>query len=171
MMDNLEVYDFVYGYLPRKIFHDVSSFPDWIKGEQKEDHFLEINEWSYFVETTRLYLRPSNIIELLVLSTWDSRASWPPNRPKYLRLLGFSDEDEGVCRILDDTRTPETLYSVMDIENDVESKLREVCSGDADSLARAWDRYRHDLWTQDARGRVLGREESSDQIIRRIRFA
>lgn len=40
-MDILEVYDFVYGYMLRKISHDVSNFPDWVKGEQDEREYLE----------------------------------------------------------------------------------------------------------------------------------
>jgi hypothetical protein len=55
------------------------NFPDWVKGEQDEREYLEESDtetdytrWNYFVVRARMCLRPSDIIDMLLLSTWRS---------------------------------------------------------------------------------------------------
>ena len=112
-----------------------------------------------------MFLRPSNIIDLLLLSTWGFSGSWPPHRPHYIRLLGFFDYGNGVSLISDDSSSPDPFWSVVDVENDVANKLTSVSRGNIGHLIRVWSQYRHDRWAEDARGKVFLDEETDDQIV------
>jgi hypothetical protein len=82
-------------------------------------------------------LRPSDIVDLLLLSTRGSPDAWPTNRSEFLRIVGFFDYD-GVYLTLDNTSSPDPIYSVLGLEDDVASKLSRVSPDNTDRLIRAW---------------------------------
>lgn len=53
----------------------------------------------FFAECVTQYLRQSNIIELLLLSTLPLKRCWSFDQPSYLRRLGFFDFEEGVIEM------------------------------------------------------------------------
>ncbi|KMP02510.1 hypothetical protein CIRG_10333 [Coccidioides immitis RMSCC 2394] len=109
----------------------VASFEDG-QGSDEES-------WNWFIKFTSQHLRPSNSIELLLLSEWNR--SWPPNQPYYLQQLGHSV----LQRLSGFGLSPDIYHSVADFE--------------ADAVQRA---------TDIARGKVFMWEEQEAWIIRHI---
>ncbi|KAI9766207.1 MAG: hypothetical protein M1839_005009 [Geoglossum umbratile] len=165
--DVLEVYGFVQGYLVRKIFADVDTFPQWVLGEGFMDPQERLKDnWDFFIKTARLCLRPSDIIELFLGATWRTSAngaSYPPNKIEYLRYRGFF-ELGGVVEIRDTWQTPDLWFSVGHLETDVELKIMEVDK----SLANVWPDYR-DEWVSEGTPTVLWQAKSDEDIVDRIR--
>ncbi|KGO55791.1 hypothetical protein PEX1_062410 [Penicillium expansum] len=92
-LDILEVVDFVWGFLGRKIFPGENTISDWV-----DQDYLELSEpaspelnWLYFLLQTTQYLRPPHTLELLSLVTWvQPEACVIGDKSKYLSDLGFS---------------------------------------------------------------------------------
>jgi len=125
---------------------DVPNFSKWVEGEQGGDFYLDYADpknvmWTFFVKATRVHLRSTNIVELLLLSVWES-GSWHLEKPEYLRGLGFFDIAEGAYRIEDDSSSADIWYSVINVENDVANRLRRASNGNSDDIRIAWKRYR-----------------------------
>ncbi|OAT10581.1 hypothetical protein BDBG_17380 [Blastomyces gilchristii SLH14081] len=111
-------------------------------------------------------MRPSNIIELLVLRTWNPSLSWPPDKPNFLRQLGLFDTWEGIC-LVDDVQFPyDTYIPPYFVENDVLGRLKQC--GSSSDIIEAWKVYRDEAWIKDARGKVLYWSEDQGWIIKRI---
>ncbi|KAF3482085.1 uncharacterized protein GIQ15_04844 [Arthroderma uncinatum] len=165
--DILETYDFVWRFLGRRIFPKVDDYTSWTRNRHFKAHgSSEVKAWDNFVKFTRQYLRPSSIIELLLLSAWNN-GSWPSNKPYYLQQLGHADEALGVVE--DDTGDPMSpYYSLADIEVGIRRKLRDCGRNSPPGLGEAFDNYREKWWTSDARGKVITWEEDEAFIINRI---
>lgn len=170
-LDVLETYDFVWGFLGRKIFADAEDFPSWIQGEHGSEFFLEGRDphnekWENFVKYIIQYLRPPNIIELLLWG-WSQPCSL--NRPQYLRRLGFFDSHAGTVLVEDDTPSPDSHFPLGLLEHSTYQRLQELDrTFDLDDV---WQRYREKPWTRDARGKVLSWRESDGWLIERIKAA
>lgn len=170
-LDVLETYDFVWGFLGRKIFADVQDFRSWTQDEGAAfdlGHQSESEGWDLFVMFTLQYLRPPNIIELLLLGVWNG--SWPSDRPYYLRQLGHSDRTEGVVLVNDVGQSPDAYYSLADIEVDMLQRARELDSSFHINVADAFARYRETSWGSDARGSIFTWEEQDHWIVNRVSF-
>jgi hypothetical protein len=197
-IDIVEVVDFVWNFLGRKNF-SVSSIPDWLDGEGErfqrkylDEYETEESNWAFFAECVTQYLRPSNIIELLLLSTLPLKRCWSFHQPSYLRRLGFFDVEEGViAEDTDDSVKAEVHFPLnavdLDVERgicsnvlpdsigklpldgDYEMEVSEEASASSRGLfAAKWKHYRMVIWPLDSRAQVLFREESSDELTKRI---
>ncbi|KAB8260223.1 hypothetical protein BDV32DRAFT_123354 [Aspergillus pseudonomiae] len=180
-LDVLEVFDFVWGFLGRKIFVDVYGMRSWLDedgaglyfdGEQSEG----VN-WAFFVRSVTQYLRPPNIIELLLSLVWNPSTSWAVHRPSYLRTLGFFDEQQGICEQPGTRESPDWrwLFPGAFLEYDVlASVIHQVTYEDGDEALRAlweyiWWVYRRNYWESDSKGAIIFRDETSSQILWRMR--
>ncbi|GIJ91855.1 hypothetical protein Asppvi_010830 [Aspergillus pseudoviridinutans] len=145
-IDIVEVVDFVWNFLGRKNF-SVSSIPDWVDGEGEQfrrmyldEYETETSNWAFFAECVTQYLRPSNIIELLLLSTLPSKRCWNFEQPSYLRRLGFFDVQEGVIEDTNESAKAEVHFPAnvveLDVETDICSKVLGVSQGE---LPLDWD--------------------------------
>lgn len=170
-IDLVEVVDFVWGFLGRKCF-PVSSVPAWLEGEREEtmQEYLDDNgtvasNWPFFVQRVIQYLRPPQVIELL-LSMWKLHDDQNLDRPTYLQRLGFSDVFEGIIEGEDGWVSTDTWFPITVVESDVENGLYYM--EDGPSLVAKWDHYRRVMWPSDARTKVLFRNESGQELVERI---
>jgi hypothetical protein len=167
----IEVVDFVWGYLGRKIFGDLYRLADWLSGENAEEAFLDDREsihgnWLFFVGSVAQYLQPPHIIELL-------NASWNPRsksllKGQYLHSLGaFDDVLEGLPEIEDGVGSPESFFPLGQLEVD---GMGRFVSGESDgSYENHWESYRQCHWVKHWRGQILLSPETEHHLIRRIR--
>jgi hypothetical protein len=171
-VDLVEVVDFVWGFLGRKCF-PVSSVPVWLEGEREETLQDYLNEsgtvasnWFFFVQRVIQYLRPPHVIELL-LSTWELHGDHNFDRAAYLQHLGFTDVFEGIIESEDRWMRADTWFPITAVETDVENGLYYM--EDGSSLMAKWERYRRVTWPSDARSKVLFRNESAQELVKRIK--
>ncbi|KAL9620304.1 MAG: hypothetical protein Q9160_005203 [Pyrenula sp. 1 TL-2023] len=174
-LDMLEVYDFIYGFILRKILHPADSYPSWAEQKHGAGRYLRAHVppraslhegWYKFVIDARMCLRPSHIIELFALHKWNTSGSWPVNKTVYLRTTGFYDELKGVYKIEDVGTSPDTLNGVESIEDGIFNRLLSVTNGQFDE--KTWKCYREKCWASDARGSVFEWDSPEQKIIRRI---
>jgi hypothetical protein len=170
-IDIVEVVDFIWGYLGHKCF-PVSSTSAWLEGDKEETFQMYLDEteaesaiWLFFVRRVIQYLRPPQIIELL-LSMWGLHGGWGLDRPKYLQHLGFSDVFDGIIVCEHRWVTVDTWFPITAVEIDVESSFHDM--GDSASLVASWECYRRGMWQSEARSKVLLRNESAQQLVERI---
>lgn len=178
-LDILEVYDFVWGFLGRKIFAEVPDIWSWLGEGEARFYFAsdlpEAVNWALFVRMVLQYLRPPDIIKLSLSLVWNRSTSWTIHRPTYLRTLGFFDEQAGVCRHSGSMERLDWCFSEAILERDVlDSVFSNVPSEGGDSIPSAlweyvWRVYRRICWDKDAKGTVLFREESGSQILERMK--
>lgn len=176
----LEVYDFVYGFLLRKIFFDKSSMNLWLSVDR--DKYLDSDtspndfDWDYFVNDARLHLRPLDITSLTITGP-------PPDESERIRYLisqgmfddGGKDLSDG--RELSDANdrdsSPDGWFTLRDLENGV---LDIMCYGGLACHCRSkilltchmnWGYFREN-WPKEARGTLFTQsrtdEEMSDQL-------
>lgn len=164
-LDIIEVVDFVWGFLGRKAFHP-SSVPAWLQdlGEDVLQEYLDGNEteasnWGFFVRSTFQYLRPPNIIELL-LWMWNS-SRWIFNRPKFLQHLGLFDTWEGIQEDDSGMSHADNWIPITIVENDIESSVTHM--QDVATFATQWKEYRYSRWPLDARGRIFFRDPTTEE--------
>lgn len=167
-IDLVEVVDFVWGFLGRKTFH-VSSVPTWLEGQGEEiiqqfldDNETEASEWLFFVRHVAQFLRPPDIIELL-LSMWALHGHWQLDRPGFLRRLGVFDSWQGIIENQYQWSTADPWLPLTAVEEDVENGFHSVQG--AEGLVAKWTNYRQVMWPSDARAKVLFRYESARKII------
>ncbi|KAI9761062.1 MAG: hypothetical protein M1840_002030 [Geoglossum simile] len=166
--DVLEVYDFVQGYLVRKIFADVTEISQWVHGEEQGiviDERPEDN-WDYFVKTARLHLRPFDIIELFLMGPWRTNMnslSYPPDKVAYFRHRGLFDTG-GLIDIQDTGNSPDPWFSVFHLETDVGLKLMATDKG----LTNVWAYFRN-KWVMQGIRKELWLAESDEDIAGWIR--
>ena len=100
-LDGLEVYDFLYMFLLRKILpyynlaswtgNDVDHYPfqlfQW-RGQ------LELGDWYSFLCHCRQILQPDDLVELIEYGAWRGPSSGPPNKSMYLRVRGMFEVGE-----------------------------------------------------------------------------
>jgi hypothetical protein len=166
----IEVVDYVWDFLARKTFPDPDRLYGWLRG----DMAMQVEgpqepwaaNWIYVFHTTKHFLRPPHIIELLN-HVWNpgSRAL---EQPTYVRNLGlfYSDQD-GWHHHQNDPfmvqEMPEFLFLFNWIE--LAGIYRLVGAEDGEQ----WKRYRHGKWVEELRGRVLFTPEPDDQLLKRIK--
>ncbi|KAI9735981.1 MAG: hypothetical protein M1834_001447 [Cirrosporium novae-zelandiae] len=177
-LDILEVYDFVYGFLVRKIFADVAHTYSWVEGRDEMLFYVELlnnipryRDWYFFVKDACTFLPPTNIIELLLLSTWGSSdRSYPQNKPRYLHMLGFFDVRYGEFAEEDDRYIPtRSVFSLQALERNVEEKIEKASDGNHGDFTATWKRYRRNAWSTAARGKVLFWQGSDSQIVNHMK--
>ncbi|EEH04640.1 conserved hypothetical protein [Histoplasma capsulatum G186AR] len=175
-MDILEIFDFVWGFLLRRIFGDVTDLSSWLPplDLNLSIHFIlhdleESWKWDAFIRFLLPHMRPSNIIELLVLRTWNPSLSWPPDKPNFLRQLGFFDTWDGICLVNDVHFPYDTYIAPSLVENDVLRRLKQY--GSSSDIIEVWKVYRDEAWIKDARGKVLSWDEDQGWIIKQIMTA
>jgi hypothetical protein len=170
-IDLVEVVDFVWGFLGRKCF-PVFSVPAWLEGEREEtlqdyldDNGTVASNLPFFVQRVIQYLRPPQIIEL-ILWMWKPHRDQNLDQPAYLQRLGFSDVFEGIIEGEDRWVGTDTWFPITAVEADVENGLYYM--EDGPSLAAKWEHYRRVVWPSDARAKVLFRNESAQELVERI---
>ncbi|KAE8407224.1 hypothetical protein BDV37DRAFT_269345 [Aspergillus pseudonomiae] len=146
-LDVLEIFVDVYGM---RSWLDEDGAGLYFDGEQSEG----VN-WAFFVRSVTQYLRPPNIIELLLSLVWNP----------YLRTLGFFDEQQGICEQPGTRESPDWrwLFPGAFLEYDVlASVIHQVTYEDGDEALRA-------LWEYIWWGAIIFRDETSSQILWRMR--
>lgn len=96
-LDGLEIYDFLYMFLLRKIlpYYNLAS---WIGNDAGHHPFsierdqLELNDWYLFLRECRQVLQPDDLVDLIENWAWRGPSSWPPNKSMYLRIRGIFEE-------------------------------------------------------------------------------
>jgi hypothetical protein len=225
-LDIIEVADFVWVFLVRRIFHNPSCLLDWLdttssplrpdgdswlhlwlEGAVEDDQVDRIPELlcdpgfvqSYsvlFVDSLMEYLRPTHIVELLLLLTWNPQQSWKFDRFEYLCKLGFADAPYGWLRVHNGYR-PDYLFPIGFLDDDVmydlcswgaiiqEERIEEeygqgfslpwetINKTDIDELCRIdWRGYRQGIqkqgWALHMRGQIFFREETPRELFNRI---
>lgn len=170
-MDVLEVVDFVWGYLGRKVFQEENAISDWIDDPEYLEPLYEDSPeppWLYFLLQITQYLRPPHIIELLLLLTWvEPQACGIRSKSSYLSQLGFPPDVSKV--FFGGAGSPETFIPVHVVDEDVVNSLtKRWSSGSQVNAQDAWEKYREGRWNSDAKGRLLFDELSSAQWVQRI---
>jgi len=160
----IEVYDFVYDYLTRQIqCARTDTFTQWVEGHDYlwPTETTETN-WVYFLHDMRLMLTPPDIIELLILtSQWrqtsGQRLEWAPNEKSgYLKMRLFFDSPFfGQVGIFDVRESPDTSYTVRNLEEIFEMTLQRHLGALEGSFQDMWTDYRRNKWRTDARGKAL----------------
>ncbi|QKX53946.1 uncharacterized protein TRUGW13939_01026 [Talaromyces rugulosus] len=117
----VEIIEFVWGFLGRKIFRDPERLSDWLLGKDAKEQFLDSFErsesWLYLVRMSSNYLRPPQIIELLG-DMWNPR-SRPFNKATYLHSTGLFDRDSRDGFSEDENMISlNTFYELEEIEAD-----------------------------------------------------
>ncbi|EEH33294.2 hypothetical protein PAAG_04344, partial [Paracoccidioides lutzii Pb01] len=115
-----------------------------IQREEGTDFFEDDNEsqshnWDFFAMFTLQYLRPPNVIELILLWAWNR--SWPSNRPYYLRQLGHSDSGEGIVLVKDVGLSPDVWFSIARIEADALKRVRDLGGSSHNNVTSTWEKY------------------------------
>ncbi|PYH91327.1 hypothetical protein BO71DRAFT_433010 [Aspergillus ellipticus CBS 707.79] len=145
--------------------------------------------WLKVIRVILDYVRPSNIIELLLLSEWGTRTQWDVSsidRPAYLRHLGVLDAREGIIADEEFGHQSRVCYLTM-LEDHVDAELNEFVSQELEAqgaaeldekswrrvmreagtrVTKSWLGYRYGSWTLDSRARVFFRDEEGPQEIR-----
>ncbi|KUL81400.1 hypothetical protein ZTR_10666 [Talaromyces verruculosus] len=167
----IEVIDFIWGYLGRKIFGDPHRLADWLSGEDAERAFLDDQEsihgnWLFFVGSVTQYLQPPHIIELL-------NASWNPRRDplwkgQYLHSIGAVDDVlEGLPEIEDADTSPDNFFPLSQLEAD---GICRFLSGESGGFyENHWESYRHRHWVKHWRGQIILSLETEHQLLQHIR--
>ncbi|PLN78697.1 hypothetical protein BDW42DRAFT_139765 [Aspergillus taichungensis] len=179
-VDVLEVVEFVWGYLGRKVFQEEDVIVKWVGGTGAIEEFYDEEEpvgtnWLYFVRSMMRYLRPGHVLELLLRVVWrgegEDVGGEEIDRVEYLRRVGFFDESAGVVEREDEgEEDPDTVFNIGGLQEDVAVGLEawaEAHGVDVDTEAR-WEVYRDKLWGREMRGRVLLREEGEEALFGRI---
>ncbi|KAI9837503.1 MAG: hypothetical protein M1819_007153 [Sarea resinae] len=160
--DVLEVYDFIYGYLLRKVMGTGNWYLQWSPGDVPYPRWSDMN---LFVNNARLHLRPPDIIELLLMHTWTDEPGWPEDKGQYLASRGMFDFYGGSVRHMDTPFLPDTYFSGGHLEVGVGLKL-EAYGGE--ELSRGWASYRKE-WPVEARHSLFWWATSDEKIAERIR--
>ncbi|KAJ5337519.1 hypothetical protein MYU51_020337 [Penicillium brevicompactum] len=175
-LEVLEVTDFVWGFLGRKIFQ-AADFPAiWLEGGSEylqseymdEDYSLHSN-WLFFIRDVAQFLRPPHIIELLLLTVWKTKSTGIINGPDYLNELGLSQM--GTVQRVDEMIQTETFFPLTALEEDIVNELtgseflldssREFCES-------RWDQYRCERWVFESRAKIFFREETTERMFELI---
>jgi hypothetical protein len=206
-LDIVEIVDFVWVFLVHKIFHNPSCLRDWFDNidDPFDDPFYPDNEIPEFlrdpgfvqsfavsfVDDLREYLRPTHIIELLLLLTWSPQKSWNIDRFEYVRKLGLRDsiyggglqgEDDGyrpnnnfIIDLPDEDVLTDLHYwgCIVQKKQQVNLGLRFPGtfiekSSIRDRCEFQWPRYRRRSWAFTMRTQIFSREETAEKLFSRI---
>ncbi|THC86988.1 hypothetical protein EYZ11_013564 [Aspergillus tanneri] len=159
-IDLIEVTDFVWGFLVRKLFYDPQKHLPWVPNEM-EDVYRE-PEWEYFIMNLLSYIRPPNVVELLLLHHWGSEV-WPRNRSHYLLELGFLNVPQVFSH---PAEHPDNSYPLEYLEDNMINKLQKLYQRlgvSKEHLELAWEQYRDpESWAQCTKGRVFSFTEGME---------
>ncbi|KAK1144131.1 hypothetical protein N8T08_005793 [Aspergillus melleus] len=158
-LDILEVTDFLWEFLPRKVFD--SEAPDaWNPDDP-----------TYLVE--RMYLlRPPQIIQFVDLALCVAPRQLPNRTGLFDDLLTEYHRFDGLCQGLSAEN-----YCLMDLEDEVAQYIFRCCGKGKElsfleennrEAVTAWYRYRGRAWGLDSRGLILFRAEGARMLISRI---
>ncbi len=165
----IEVHDFVYGFLLRIIFPDFEAMLPWI-GENLTIFLADEPDrsigYDYFVACSRLFLRPPDIIELLIKGGSITKAK----NVEYLQLRGAFEITGGVELIKHPARVSlDPWFDVRTLQNGVCRHIKDI--GDnteaTRNLLKLWKLFREN-WKQDARWTLFWWAGSSDDILVRL---
>ena len=112
-LDGLEVFDFLYLFLLRKIL-PYQRLVDWIGNDAGDHPFewnvagvpnaLELPEWYSFMRNCCKVLQPDDLVGLIENRTWAAYYNYPPNKSMYMRVRGmFERGNENELRFNWDT--------------------------------------------------------------------
>ncbi|KAJ6047186.1 uncharacterized protein N7446_012020 [Penicillium canescens] len=169
-LDIVEIVDFIWGFAGRKAFH-VSDVPSWLEGEDDlvRDQYIDQNEsevgdWGFFVRSVIQFLRPPQIIQL-VLSSWYP-SSWNYDRPGFLRHLGLFDTWDGV--LVDDQDSPmsDNWVPLDIVDDDVGNSFAHM--DNSKEVERRWEKYREVLWPKEIKGKLFLQTTAEREILCKI---
>lgn len=96
-LDGVEVYDFLYMFLLRKILpyynlaswtgHDAGQYPFITWSDQ-----LDPSDWYWFLRQCRQVLQPDDLVGLIENGAWRGPSSGPLNKSMYLRVRGVFEQ-------------------------------------------------------------------------------
>ena len=100
-LDCLEVFDFLYMFILRKLF-PIGNLESWIKGSSDEWLFQEHSRpvlispdtWFLLLSSCRNSLLPLGLVDLLFSQAWKPDAKYPPDMALYLVVRGTFDAGE-----------------------------------------------------------------------------
>lgn len=102
-LDGLEVFDFLYMFLLRKIL-PYQSLASWIGNDTGDHPFewrvagvtnaLELPEWYSFLQHCRKALQPDDLVGLIENRTWAGWHNGPPNKSMYMRVHGIFERGD-----------------------------------------------------------------------------
>lgn len=185
-IEAVEVTDFVWGFLARKLFGPPELIKQWVGTGQimLEPILFNPENMMRFTRLVRLatfYISPAHILELL-------RDMWGPseegegrrlNKKAYLRKLGLWDNQFGVAKGSNDQAPflfSTDLLNLIEwwgvdriVEGDDDDAEIEF-SGYRDAMDESkWREYRLCRWIDDLRGRPILYPETKEQLIHRIK--
>ncbi|EED13668.1 conserved hypothetical protein [Talaromyces stipitatus ATCC 10500] len=187
-LEAIEVTDFIWGFLARKIFADPDQIDSWISSPGHLDNEtilwdvpLDASSFARLVRIATFYLPPPHIIELLV----DMWASPEPggrlNKRDYIQKLGFFDTKHGVLEqdgeqvIVFSWFSTEIMFMIEWVGVDwtlkdkgISLQLGMMSSVDDPLVYTQWRRYRVSRWIDDFRGKCILFPETEEEIIKRI---
>lgn len=172
-LEALEAYDFVYGFLLRGIFPSIETTLPWLSGRRDSIYFNNDTftscDWSFFIQSCKLFLAPPDIIELLAMECSSSKTRWRVNKSEYLQWHGAFDTSEGTALTEHpDGATLDFWFNEVQLEEGVCQQIRIHAPVGNDHQVRArWKEYR-DAWNQQARGKLFRWTGSLDDILTRI---
>lgn len=157
-LDILEVTDFVWEFLPRKVFD--SESPDACNPDDP----------TYLVERMFL-LRPPQIIQLMDLALRASPRSLPSRSLLFDDMILEYHRFDGKTQGLD-----AEILCMMDLEDEVANYIWRASNRSKElgfvlpemNALSAWCRYRTQAWWWDCRGRILFRSEGPRMLVTRI---
>lgn len=102
-LDGLEVFDFLYMFLLRKLLpHE--RLGSWIGNDAGDHPFewrvaggpnaLELPEWYSFMRHCRKVLQPVDLVGLIENRAWAGYHNGPPNKSMYMRVRGMFERDD-----------------------------------------------------------------------------
>ncbi|KAJ5335678.1 uncharacterized protein N7506_005614 [Penicillium brevicompactum] len=169
-LDIVEIVDFIWGFAGRKTFH-VADIHSWLEGEDDlvRDQYIDQNEsevgdWGFFVRSVIQFLRPPQIIQL-VLSSWYP-SSWNYDRSGFLRHLGFFDTWDGVLVNNQDSPMSDNWVPLDIVDDDVGNSFAHM--DNAKEVGRKWEKYREVLWPKERKGKLFLQTMAEREILRKI---
>ena len=167
-LDVVEIVDFVWGFLGRKAF-DLSSVSSWLEGDLARERYIDQNEsevgnWGFFVRSVIQFLRPPQIIQL-VLSSWYP-SSWNYDRPGFLRNLGLFDTWEGILVDAQDFTMSDNWVPLNLVDDDVGNTFIHMVN--AKEIEERWERYRDFQWPTEIRSKLFFRSAAEREVMGKI---
>ena len=167
-LDIVEIVDFVWGFLGRKTF-DLSSVSSWLEGDLVREQYIdqtesEVGNWGFFVRSVIQFLRPPQIIQL-VLSSWYP-SSWNYERPEFLRNLGVFDTWEGILVDAQESPMSDNWIPLHIVDDDVGNSFLHMVN--AKEITERWESYRDSQWSAEIKGNLFLRRNAEREVLCRI---
>ncbi|KAA8646331.1 uncharacterized protein ATNIH1004_007758 [Aspergillus tanneri] len=173
-IQTLEVYDFVGDYLIRQLeYAKLETFIQWVGNKEYlwPNNTTEFG-WVRFLHDMRVVLTPADVVELLIFTchwkqTSERKLAWGPEKKSdYLKQrLFFAYGFPGRVGEVDSRESPDTSYTVKDLESPIELMLQRYPAIPGQYWHKIWRDYRCNKWKTDARGKALLWKFSDQAIV------